>query len=121
MCCGGRRGEDEGVGYGGECEGRVAASRACHPSSPVPGERRHHVDPAMAVEEVRSRPGDVRAPLRGGGGRPRWREGAGGEVRSRTRRSEQQPWRGSTPWRRTRRRSPENLFPAEADQLRRRH
>ena len=97
------RGEDEGGGCGGECEGRAAASRASHPSSPVPSERRHRVDPAMAVEEARSGPGGVRAPLRGGGGRPRWREGAGGKVRSWTRRSGQQPWRGSTPWRRTRR------------------
>ena len=95
--------EDKGGGCGGECEGRAAASRACHPSSPVSGERRHCVDPAMAVEEKRSGTGGVCAPLRGGGGRPRWREGAGGEVHWRTRWSGQQPWRGSTPWRRTRR------------------
>ena len=53
------RGEDEGGGCGGECEGRVVASRACQPSSPVPGERRHRVDPAMAVEEARSGPSGI--------------------------------------------------------------
>ena len=77
--------EDEGSGCGGECEGKAAASRAYHPSSPVPGERRHRVDLAMAVEEARSGPGGIHAPLRGDGGRPHWREGAGGEVRSQTR------------------------------------
>ena len=50
---------------------------------------RHRVDLAMAVEEARSGPGGVRTPLRGGSGRPRWRGGTGGEVRSRTRRSGQ--------------------------------
>jgi len=53
------RGEDEGGGCGGECEGRAAAAKACHPSSPVPSERRHRVDPAMAVEEARSGPGGL--------------------------------------------------------------
>jgi hypothetical protein len=47
----------------------------------VPGSRSAYLMAAALVMEVRSGPGVVRAPLPGGGGggRPRCREGAGGE------------------------------------------
>jgi len=67
-----------GTGYQGEGKG----GQSMRSFSPVPGERRHRVDPGKAVEEARFGPGGVLAPVSGGGGCPSCREGAGGVVRA---------------------------------------